>query len=77
MGHGFWDDMKAGNTNSMISTIMHEPFHIYYGKYVTAHASDRGKFGGINCIVQFAFETNGRTVPGRVKERCRDMPVRR
>ncbi|HEX7334097.1 MAG TPA: peptidoglycan-binding protein [Pyrinomonadaceae bacterium] len=76
LGHGFWDDMKAGNTNSMISTLMHEPFHIYYGKYVTAHASDRGKFGGINCIVQFVFETNSRTVPGRVKERCRDMPVR-
>ena len=76
LGHGFWDDMKAGNTNSMISTIMHEPFHIYYGKYVTAHVSDRGKFGGINCNVQFVFETNGRTVPGRVKERCRDMPVR-
>ena len=77
LGHGFWDDMKAGNTNSMISTIMHEPFHIYYGKYVTAHASDRGKFGGINCIVQFVFETNSRTVPSRVKERCRHMPVRK
>lgn len=76
LGHGFWDDMKAGNTNSMISTIMHEPFHIYYGKYVTAHALDRGKFGGINCIVQFVFETNSRTVPGRVKDRCRAMPVR-
>ena len=77
LGHGFWNDMKAGNTNSMISTIMHEPFHIYYGKYVTAHVSDRGKFGGINCIVQFVFETNSRTVPGRVKERCRHMPVRK
>jgi hypothetical protein len=77
LGHGYWDDMKAGNTNSMISTIMHEPFHIYYGKYVTAHVSNRGKFGGINCIVQFVFETNSRHVPGRVKERCRHMPVRK
>lgn len=77
LGDAFWDDMKAGNTDSLLATLMHEPFHIYFGIYVTEHRSDAGKFGGINCIVQFVFETNGRTAPDRVNERCRDMPVRK
>jgi hypothetical protein len=77
LGNAFWDDMKAGQTTSMLSTLMHEPFHIYYGKYVTSHRADAGKFGGINCIVQFVFEANGRTAPTRVSQRCRDMAVRR
>jgi hypothetical protein len=55
---------------------MHEPFHIYFGKYVTSHRADAGKFGGINCLVQFVFEANGRTTPARVSQRCRDMAVR-
>lgn len=76
LGNAFWDDMKAGNTTSLLATLMHEPFHIYYGKYVTAHVSSRGKFGGINCIVQFVFETGGRTPPSRVSQRCTNMAVR-
>jgi len=40
---------------------------------VTVHDSDRGKFGGINCIVQFVFETNGRVAPSRVNDRCANM----
>jgi hypothetical protein len=77
LGDAFWDDMKAGKTDSLLATLMHEPFHIYYGKYVTAHDPDRGKFGGINCIVQFVFETNGRAAPNRVNERCTTMVVRK
>jgi hypothetical protein len=77
LGNPFWDDMKAGKTSSLLATLMHEPFHIYFGKYVTAHVSDRGKFGGINCIVRFVFETNGRAAPDRVNQRCASMAVRR
>lgn len=77
LGNGFWDDMKAGRTSSILATLMHEPFHIYFGKYVTAHAADRGKFGGINCIVRFVFETNGRNAPDRVNRRCTSMAVRK
>jgi hypothetical protein len=77
LGNPFWDDMKAGKTNSLLATLMHEPFHIYYGKYVTAHVSSRGKFGGINCIVRFVFETNGRVAPDRVNTRCANMVVRK
>ena len=76
LGHRFWDDMKANRTTSMLSTLMHEPFHIYYGKYVTAHRADAGKFGGVNCILQFVFETNGRVAPDRVNKGCTDMAVR-
>jgi outer membrane protein OmpA-like peptidoglycan-associated protein len=76
LGDAFWDDMKAGRTSSLLSTLMHEPFHIYFGKYVTEHAADRGKFGGINCIVRFVFETNGRNAPDRVNRRCASMAVR-
>jgi outer membrane protein OmpA-like peptidoglycan-associated protein len=77
LGNPFWDDMKAGKTSSLLATLMHEPFHIYFGKYVTAHAADRGKFGGINCIVRFVFETNGRSAPARVNQRCMGMAVRK
>lgn len=81
LGAAFWDDMRNGNTVSMLSTLMHEPFHIYYGKYVTehiTHADGRsvGKFGGINCIVQFVFEVNGQTAPARVSNRCGATVVR-
>jgi hypothetical protein len=77
LGNGFWDDMKAGRNNSLLSTLMHEPFHIYYGRHVTQHDPKRGKFGGINCIVQFVFAKNRRTVPSRVRQRCSAMAVRR
>ncbi len=77
LGNDFWDDMKVGRTNSLLATLMHEPFHIYYGRYVTAHVTERGKFGGIYCILQFVFETNGRTAPDRVNERCKTMLVRK
>ncbi|MCB0174084.1 MAG: peptidoglycan-binding protein [Anaerolineae bacterium] len=76
LGNAFWDDMKAGKTASLLATLMHEPFHIYFGQYVTEHRSDAGKFGGINCIVQFVFETNHRVAPARVSQRCTSMAVR-
>ena len=76
LGDAFWRDMKAGKVSSLLATLMHEPFHIYFGKYVTEHRSNAGKFGGINCIVRFVFEVNLRAAPGRVTRRCTDMPVR-
>ena len=33
LGNAFWRDMKAGNTSSLLATLMHEPFHIYFGRY--------------------------------------------
>jgi OmpA family protein len=77
LGNAFWRDMKAGNTASLLATLMHEPFHIYFGRYVTEHVADRGKFGGINCIVRFVFEANGRNAPDRVNRRCTAMAVRK
>lgn len=77
LGQGFWDDMRAGRTTSMLSTLMHEPFHIFFGREVTEHRDTAGKFGGINCIVQFAFEASRRTPPIRVTQRCTDMAVRK
>jgi hypothetical protein len=66
--------MKNDNQASMLATLMHEPFHIYFGVYVTEHGPRNGKsigkFGGINCIVQFVFRINGRTPPQRVSDRC-------
>lgn len=76
LGQAFWDDMRAGRANSMLSTLMHEPFHIYFGRQVTEHRDTAGKFGGINCIVQFAFNASRRTPPARVTQRCTDMAVR-
>jgi hypothetical protein len=74
LGTSFWDDMKNGNTASILSTLMHEPFHIYFGIYVTEHGprtgQSVGKFGGINCIVQFVFQMNGRNPAQRVRNRC-------
>jgi hypothetical protein len=56
---------------------MHEPFHIYFGKYVTAHVMDRGKFGGIDCILQFVFETNGQVAPQLETDGCTNRAVRK
>ena len=58
LGNRTWDDMKNGRTNSILSTLMHEPFHIYFGPEVTAHRTTAGKFGEISCILRFVFETN-------------------
>lgn len=77
LGGPFWDDMKAGRAASMISTLAHEPFHILYGKHITLHDTAQGKFGGINCIVRYVFETNGRAAPERVNDRCTSMAVRK
>lgn len=80
LGTSFWDDMKNGNTTSILSTLMHEPFHIYFGIYVTEHGPrdgrSVGKFGGINCLVQFVFQINGRNPPQRVSSRCAGTGVR-
>lgn len=77
LGQPFWDDMRGGRMTSMLSTLMHEPFHIFFGREVTEHRANAGKFGGINCIVQFAFEANRRRPPARVTQRCTDMAVRK
>ena len=76
LGNDFWDAMKAGDTTSVLATVMHEPFHVYFGRYVTAHVASRGKFGGIDCIVQFVFETNNRTPPALELQGCTDAVVR-
>ena len=76
LGDSFWDDMKTGRVSSNLATLMHEPFHIYFGLYVTEHRSNAGKFGGINCIVRFVFDANERGAPGRVTQACTDMAVR-
>jgi hypothetical protein len=81
LGQGFWDDMRAGRVTSMVSTLMHEPFHIYFGREVTEHPSksrpDPGKFGGVNCILQFIFEANRRAPPPRVLKACTGTTVRK
>ncbi len=79
-GNAFWNAMKNGDTASILSTVMHEPFHIYFGKYVTEHAHPSGrsvgKFGGIFCIVQFVFEVNGRVAPHEDVDACSGTVVR-
>lgn len=77
LGNDFWDAMKNGDTLSILATLMHEPFHIYFGKYVTAHVMDRGKFGGIDCILQFVFETNGQVAPQLETDGCTNRAVRK
>jgi hypothetical protein len=77
LGNDFWDAMKNGDTVSILATIMHEPFHIYFGKYVTEHVLDRGKFGGIDCILVFVFETNGQAAPQLESDGCAARAVRK
>ncbi|MBI5567204.1 MAG: peptidoglycan-binding protein [Chloroflexi bacterium] len=77
LGHDFWDAMKAGDTLSILATLMHEPFHIFYGRYVTEHVMNRGKFGGIDCILVFAFEANGRAAPQLESDGCTNRAVRK
>jgi hypothetical protein len=80
LGLAFWDDMRSGRTKSNLSTLMHEPFHIYFGRYVTEHISKSrpkpGKFGGVNCILRFVFEANSRIAPPRVNSGCKATVVR-
>lgn len=76
LGNAFWDAMRAGDTVSILATIMHEPFHIYFGRYVTEHVMNRGKFGGIDCILKFVFETNGRAAPQLESDGCANRAVR-
>lgn len=85
-GSAFWDAMKSGDNTSVMYTVMHEPFHIYFGKYVTEHDNPGGrmwfprhsvgKFGGIACIVEFVFEINGQKVPPLFGKLCSDTATR-
>jgi hypothetical protein len=83
LGTQFWDMMKADSTDEVLAVLMHEPFHIYFGQYVTEHQGDNprhsnvGKFGGVYCIARFVFETNRRTAPTWTNDRCEGTPVRR
>lgn len=77
LGNAFWDAMREGKTPILLSTVMHEPFHIYFGQRVTEHVSTAGKFGGIYCIEQFVCETNRRTTPEFVRKWCADTAVRK
>ncbi|MGH8497423.1 MAG: peptidoglycan-binding domain-containing protein [Methylococcales bacterium] len=84
----FWKAMGATPIDipTILAVLMHEPFHVYYGKYVTEHQRRRadgtlvpiGKFGGIYCTTQFVFEINGKSdYPAWMKKVCKDTPVRR
>jgi hypothetical protein len=79
-GLPFWNAMRRNDTPNILSTVMHEPFHIYFGKYVTEHAHPSGrsvgKFGGIDCIVRFVFEINGRTATALDIQACNSYVVR-
>lgn len=83
LGTQFWDMVKAGSTTEVLAVLMHEPFHIYFGQYVTEHQganpghSNVGKFGGVYCIARFVFETNRRVAPSWTNDRCDSTPVRR
>jgi hypothetical protein len=68
--------MKNDRMNSILSTLMHEPFHIYFGRYVTEHRATAGKFGGIHCILRFVFETNGMAAEQRNLDACARMDTR-
>jgi hypothetical protein len=70
LGTSFWDAMRSGDLTSVLATLLHEPFHIYFGRYVTEHRTKAGKFGGIYCIQQFVFQVNGSTGPKLFNERC-------
>lgn len=87
LGTAFWDAMGQSPVDlpNILAVLMHEPFHIFYGTYVTQHdprvvngnSESVGKFGGIYCITQFVFEINGRTnYPAWMKRVCDDTTVR-
>ena len=70
LGHSFWDDWKKGNRDSMISTLIHEALHIYFGKAV-AHA---GRSRNVSCYLRFIALINNRSLPPRVASRCPASP---
>lgn len=70
LGHSFWDDWKKGNRDSMVSTLIHEALHIYFGKTV-AHA---GRSRNVSCYLRFIALINNRTIPTRVNTRCPQSP---
>lgn len=79
----FWDAMGRGDMANVLAVLMHEPFHVYFGKYVTEHSRtvggkpvSVGKFGGIYCILQFVFEINKTSYPSRIKRACDHTQVR-
>lgn len=76
LGDKFWDAMKAGDSATLLAVLMHEPFHIYFGEYVTEHRANSGKFGGIYCIVQFVFDANKRREPPWMDAVCANTKVR-
>lgn len=77
----FWKAMGAIPIDSpnILAVLMHEPFHVYYGKYVTGHGrANPGKFGAIYCTTQFVFEINGKTnYPAWMKKVCANTQFRR
>lgn len=70
LGHSFWDDWKRGNQDSMVSTLMHEALHIYFGKTV-AHT---GRSKNVSCYLRFVALINNRVLPARVATRCPPSP---
>jgi hypothetical protein len=87
LGEAFWNAMKKGDTPNILSTVMHEPFHIYFGIYVTEHPTvpssnmgfprkSVGKFGGVDCIVRFVFEINGQRPTALDVQMCNRNVVR-
>lgn len=72
LGKGFWDDWKAGRTDSMVATLIHESLHIYFGRLV-GHG-EKGRYGNVSCFLRFVLGLARRTLPDRVATNC--PPVR-
>lgn len=70
LGHGFWEDWKKGDKNSMISTLIHEALHIYFGRTV-AHT---GRSANVWCYLRFVALINSRPMPSRVATGCPASP---
>lgn len=68
LGEDFWKDWQNRRTVSMISTLLHECFHIYYG-HLIGHG-ERGRYSDANCYVRFVLRFNGQPVPPRIASRC-------
>jgi hypothetical protein len=77
----FWKAMGGTPIDipTILAVLMHEPFHVYYGIYVTEHGrANPGKFGAIYCTTRFVFEINNKTnYPAWMKKVCDDSQVRR
>jgi hypothetical protein len=72
LGKAFWDDWKAGRTDSMASTLVHESLHIYFGQLI-AHG-EKGRYGDTSCYQRFVLLMAGRPLPDRFKTRCAPKP---